>query len=122
MNSYRCKLSHPYGVKPPGNAYFESNTQILNSRRLGLGRLHGLSDENLLEFLSYLPATTVAQIIQTSKAFYVFGHHSDIWRDLTIREWNGHFIEYTQSWKDTFASMFIKLNNKNVQFEHHIPI
>jgi len=96
---------HPYGVQPSGNAYFCSAEES-SVRPRGLGRLlSALTDEALLEVLGFLDAAQLAACSVASRVLYVFAHHSDLWRDLTLRRWEGLPLEYLSSWKQTFMSL-----------------
>ena len=83
MAEFSTERGHPYGVKPPGNAYFAS-VEHKQVRRRGLGRIGVFSDEMLLDMLAHLDHQSVCQLAQTSRAMYVYCHASDIWRDLTL--------------------------------------
>mgnify|MGYP005991571319 CR=1 FL=1 len=96
---------HPYGVQPSGNAYFCSPEES-QVRPRGLGRvLSALTDEALLEMLGFLTAPELAACSVSSKVLYVYAHHSDLWRDLTLRRWEGLPLAYQSSWKETYMSL-----------------
>ena len=92
---------HPYGVLPEGNSFFCDQQELL-VRAYGLGGLRSMKDEALEEILSFLPSVDLAAVSLTSRAMYVFAHHSDLWRDLTLRAWPGRPINYVRSWKETY--------------------
>lgn len=78
MDSYTSSLPHPYGVLPAGNAYFieSEDKETLYRRYYGLGSLpNKLSDENIIDVLSYLNVDELVSIILSSKAFYVYAHY-----------------------------------------------
>eukprot|EP01041_Mallomonas_annulata_P002453 gene2453-4766_t len=101
MSSYTCRKSHPYGVQAPGNSFF-ADEKVVSVRRLGLGILNVLSDDTLLEILSYIDGNTLANTAASSRAIYVYAHHSDLWRDLVLRKWDGN-VEYVETWRDTYV-------------------
>lgn len=54
---------------------------------------------------------------------YIFSHHFDLWRDLTLKiSTNG--IDYQSSWKDTYAHMVWKSRGDNAGQEPtaHVPL
>ena len=87
---------HPYGVKPWGNYMLDGDGS--NIRESSLGKLRILKDENLLVILSLVSAKDLCHLAQSSKVLYVFSHHSDLWRDLTLKHIGGEFT-YTGHWK-----------------------
>ena len=93
---------HPYGVLPSGNAYFCSAEHSL-VRPKGLGPLMCIiGDEALVEILGYLNASDLSHTSICSRALYVYSHHSDLWRDVTLRRWENQPIQYVRSWKETY--------------------
>jgi hypothetical protein len=120
---------HPYGVKPSGNAYFCTQTEAM-VRPFGLGKhLRSITDEALLEMLSFLTPQELASLSACSRALYVYSHHTDLWRDLTLRKCEGIPIEYQSSWKETFMVSTQKSNNNynnndnnNIANVKHVPI
>jgi len=95
---------HPYGVKPLGNAYFCTQEEAA-VRPLGLGAgLARAPDEALLEILGFLTPSDLSCVGTSSRAFYVYAHHSDLWRDLTLRQWEGTPLQFRRNWKETFMS------------------
>ena len=92
---------HPYGVKPWGN--YMLNEDGPNLRETSLGNLQALTDETLLFVLSTMSARDLCTLGQVSRALYVFSHHSDLWRTLTLKDLGGEF-QYNGNWKDTYAS------------------
>jgi hypothetical protein len=94
---------HPYGVKPPGNAYFCTSIQA-QVRPRGLGAAKRIQDEALIEILGFLSATELGRISCTSRALYVYAHHSDLWRDLVLRKWEGKPLHFQCNWKETFMT------------------
>ena len=111
-------IPHPYGVKAEGNLLLAS-PMILQVRSQGLGNLSALIDENLLEILGYLNAKELCSVGVTSRACYVFSHHSDLWRDLTLRCLDGQ-IEYEATWRDTYVKK--SCDSINMKYIKHVPI
>lgn len=123
MNFYTSVL-HPYGVQPSGNFFWERDPIVRATRSRGLGLLSCLNDEALMEFLSFVSPVDLISLILSSRTFYVYGHFTDLWRDLTIRQWNGQCIEYINTWKDTFVYLYLKMERPHcpIQFTPHCPI
>ncbi|KAI9122018.1 hypothetical protein K1719_006707 [Acacia pycnantha] len=91
--------SHTYWVQPLGNLYL--NTGSINCRDTGLGNLHTLTDELLLEILGLLSGNDLGVLATVSKCFYVFTTHEPIWRNLVLENLSGGF-RYNGSWKSTY--------------------
>ena len=105
-------LSHPYGVKPLGNAFLAPD-EVRMVRQNGLGRFACIKDDELLlELLSFLSFREVVALNCVSRAFYVYSMHNELWRDITLRSHKGDFF-FTYTWKDTFAA--IHARDKNMQ-------
>lgn len=103
-------LSHPYGVKPPGNAFLATNEERM-VRQNGLGRFNCINDDELLmELLSFLSFREVVALNRVSRAFYVYSMHNELWRDIMLRSRKDDFFFY-HTWKDTFASTYSKEND-----------
>ena len=95
-------------------------------RRRGLGLLGVISDEAVLEILSFLDGRELSMILKVSRAFYVYGNYSDLWRDLTLRKFDGT-VDFISTWKDTFSKMTsakVTGSSSNIAeaFLPHIPI
>lgn len=122
MSKFRIKDSHPYGVLPSGNLYITTDEEKLLRRRRGLGRfLNSITDESLLEVLSFLTNKELARISLASKALYVYSHHSDLWRDLTLQTFLDEVVVYMESWKETFVSTWHRKFNLGKHFPH-VPL
>ncbi|RDX97039.1 F-box protein, partial [Mucuna pruriens] len=93
--------SHTHGVQPLGNLYLNSGST--NSRDTGLGYLHALSDELVLDILGFLDASCLGLLATVSKSFYVFTNHEPLWRNLVLDNLLGGF-RYNGSWKSTYVS------------------
>ncbi|XP_058738940.1 arginine-specific demethylase JMJ22 [Vicia villosa] len=93
--------SHTHGVQPLGNLYF--NPGSINSRDTGLGNLHTLTDELVLDILAFLDGTSLGVLASVSKSFYVFSNHEPLWRNLVLENFTDGF-QYNGSWKATFVS------------------
>jgi len=115
---------HPYGVVPLGNLYVTKDQDLLRRRRVGLGvALQAVPDEALIELLSFLSAEELAKVSRASRAFYVYAHHSDLWRDLTLRRFEGTGVSYRDSWKETFvATLYRNEPNRGGPHVKHVPI
>lgn len=113
----------PHGLKfDAGNALLLRDPYVVRKR--GLGVLRVMSDEAVLELLSFLDGNELAAVLKISRAFYVYANYSDLWRDLTLRNFDGCF-DYTCTWKDTFSKMMVDRVNSGgnkLQFEAHRPI
>eukprot|EP00257_Ricinus_communis_P018983 XP_015577832.1 F-box protein At5g06550 [Ricinus communis] len=92
-----------YGVQPLGNLYL--NPGSINSRNTGLGNLHTLTDELVLDILGLLDGTHLGILATVSKSFYVFANHEPLWRNLVLDNLNGAFL-FNGSWKLTYISSF----------------
>ena len=95
-------------------------------RRSGLGILRVISDEAIIELLGYFGGKELANILKLSRALYVFCNYSDLWRDLTLRTFDGN-VDFDCTWKDTFSRMTIAMLNENARenklcFSPHKPI
>ena len=142
MSVYTSKSPHPYGVLPTGSkslTRFRVATSILctktscilssgnalllkdpySVRRCGFGIIRVLSDEAILEMLSFLDGRELTRVLIVSRALYVYGNYSDLWRDLTLR--NSHdCVDFVGTWKDTFTKLMIGKTSK--VFQPHRPI
>lgn len=116
---------HPYGVRPGGALWIavsdvqrarkrpredhevdaENTSTEVSTRARGLGRLAFLSDQLLLDVLGCFNAVDLARVVQVSRALYVFGHHSDLWRALTLEQFGAamRFDHVGGSWKQTWV-------------------
>eukprot|EP01038_Epipyxis_sp_PR26KG_P016155 gene16155-21960_t len=104
---------HPYGVLPTGNSFFALSNQLI-VRANGLGvNFKILTDELITEIISFLNGKSVCNLSLTSRYLYVCSHHSDIWRDLVIRECGVNGINFVNTWKDTFMTALAINNNQN---------
>lgn len=92
--------SHTHGVQPLGNLYF--NPGSINSRDTGLGNLHTLTDELVLDILGFLDGNSLGVLACVSKSFYVFTNHEPLWRNLVLENFVDGF-QYNGSWKSTFV-------------------
>eukprot|EP00804_Cyclotella_cryptica_P022347 CCRYP_015915-RA/>CCRYP_015915-RA protein AED:0.15 eAED:0.15 QI:1372/1/1/1/1/1/2/1733/511 len=145
-------FGHPYGALPYGNIHFAASTSSDDERihpdhvrRSGLGQLCSLSDEQLLEVLSFVDGPSLAGgIVLCSRFLYVAGHHEELWRDLVLRKWGEvgfdvcnrsatkdgaactlndsceskderHQSHHTGCWKDIYALNFYKTQQSSTQ-------
>lgn len=101
-NGFKLKTSAKHGVQPLGNLYFV-NKGAVNVRNTGLGNLHVLTDELVLEILALLDAAHLGVLSTVTKSFYVFANHEPLWRNLVLEELKGDFL-FAGSWKATYVS------------------
>ncbi|KAJ3001028.1 hypothetical protein HDV02_000097 [Globomyces sp. JEL0801] len=100
---------HPYGIKPFGNSFLDSDNGIKPSKISGLGQFAILGDELLLRCLESFHPNLLPILSQTSKAFYIFTYHDDLWKQLVIKEYNGNF-QFKGNWRNTYK--FLKCPNQ----------
>lgn len=93
--------SDSHGVQPLGNLYFNPSSH--NSRNTGLGNLHTLTDELVLDILGLLEGTHLGVLSTLSKSLYIFCNHEPLWRNLVLESYKGGFF-FKGSWKSTFVS------------------
>jgi len=55
----------------------------------GMGALHVLSDEIMLELLGLLPASALVTLSRSSKSLYAFATHEEIWKALVLEAGEG---------------------------------
>lgn len=90
-------------VRPSGNELLEGGGGGGSVRSAGLGVLSVLSDQLLVEVLSYLPGEALFTLSAVSRALYAFSCYEDLWRTLVLSEYKGDFT-YFFSWRSTFAA------------------
>lgn len=96
---------HPYGVKPEGNAIMDMFLKkVTPCRDKGLGYMRVLPDSLLLNVLSYLDGKSLAKLSPCSKSLYVFSHHEDLWRTLTLTTYGSDWVYSKDGWKQTFRA------------------
>ncbi|XP_058087003.1 arginine-specific demethylase JMJ22 isoform X2 [Magnolia sinica] len=95
--------SNIHGVQPLGNLLLSHSPY--NSRNPGLGNLSSLPDDLLIDILSLLGPTQLAQLSIASKALYVFSNHDPLWRALVLDSLHSGF-SFTGLWKSTYVSAF----------------
>ena len=102
--------SHPYGVRPLGNALFDGEVGDAGARRRnsGLGSIAALSDELLLALLDWCTYTELGRLACTSRALYAFVHCDDVWRDRVYDDFHGDFTFCGRSWKQTYQGCVVK--------------
>lgn len=94
---------HPLGIKPSGNFLFESGDEgFVDSRRIGLGSLHALSDELICQILYHLESRDLCNLACTSKILYAWSHYDEFWKHLVISHYP-NFIWSGNCWRDAFA-------------------
>lgn len=108
--------SHTYGVQPLGNLYL--NPRSINSRDTGLGNLHTLTDELILEILGLLDGNHLGILATVSKSFCVFTSHEPIWRNLVLENLSDGF-RYNGSWKSTYIGAYHpSFDTSNIAFQN----
>ena len=111
---------HPYGAKALGNYLLENNSSH-DVRNLGLGRLALLSDENILELLSYLNGKDLAIMNKISRAMYVFSSHDVLWRNLVL-SLSPESLRFINNWKDSFVYLYCHKFSITNRIREHVPI
>ncbi|CAA7026818.1 unnamed protein product [Microthlaspi erraticum] len=96
------ETSREHGVQPLGNLYFV-NRGAVNVRNTGLGYLHGLTDELVVDILGLLDATSLGNLAAVNKSLYIFANHEPLWRNLVLDELKGEFL-FAGSWKSTYVA------------------
>lgn len=92
---------HLVGVQPLGAGLCAGR---LNIRGPGLGALAMLPDEIIVEIFGLLAPKDLIRLSSSSKALYCFSNHEDLWKALTIQEFEGRF-QFQATWKDTYVHM-----------------
>jgi hypothetical protein len=93
-------ISHPLAVQPLGN--YLLNPVTPTTKQLGLGSLVCLEDEIIMQILSqYLSVPALSSLMLVSRAFYVFSHEEEIWRNQTLNTYAGNFI-FKHNWRITY--------------------
>lgn len=116
--------SHPLGVLPGGNRFFDNQKTVHNHNHNNNMLLLNNDDDGKLWLQHILPfcdATSLSQIVQVSRYLYVLGHYSELWRDLVLRDCEVATTATTKrpidrmgkSWKDTYVLLFGKNNNSS---------
>jgi len=113
---------HPYGVLPAGNSFLYSSDTYIKVKMNGLGMIYSLSDEIIIDILSYLPHDSLARISACSRVLYVFSCHFELWRDLVLRYWPNHTLDYRVTWKDTFISSWLAREKSSQCYSNHEEI
>jgi len=96
MSEKKRGKRHPQGVQPEHYATLIGDHN--STRTNGLGMLHVLSDEAILNITSHVaPPKELAKLALVSKAFYCFSNHEDIWKSivLEVRRWLAAFFCFT---------------------------
>ncbi|KAI8051535.1 hypothetical protein BDF22DRAFT_691202 [Syncephalis plumigaleata] len=114
---------HPLGVRPEGNRFLDiadataTATAAAQQEKEGEGNVTSFydtrrkfarfPDELLLKLCQQLPATILARLEQTSKAFYAFVRHEENWKDRVLDTFGGQF-QYRNSWRNTFIATYAR--------------
>ncbi len=104
--------------------YFASQ-ELIMTRYYGLGpQFCKLADDTIGELLTYLSGVDLIHILQVSKVLYCYAHSSDLWRDITLREFDGKGIKYSKTWKDAYMFTYAAKNGSAAKMElkEHVPI
>lgn len=93
---------HPLGVQPE---HFRSLLGDENStRKKGLGSMHCLEDEVLLQILDVLSPQELGQLACVSKALYCFANHEDVWKGIVLQcEDVAQWVYHEMGWKATYV-------------------
>lgn len=92
--------SHPWGVKPRGNQYFDGGNA--EEVREGLGSFVVLDDATMVLVLSMLSAKDLARTGMSSRAMVVFCDHEPLWKDLLLKELGGNW-----SWRGNYRDTYV---------------
>jgi hypothetical protein len=77
------------------------------------------------QILELLQPRDLAQLAQASRAFYVYCHHADLWRETVLRicRQRGCSFAYQHSWKDTCVALLQQLHKpESTALLRHQPI
>jgi hypothetical protein len=122
MEQYEGTEGHPYGVLPMGNMYFASQSEIM-TRYYGLGQnLCKLTDELIGEVLGHLAGTDLMNVLQVSRTLYCHANSSDLWRDATLRDFEGKGIKYANNWRDAYMHTRAHHSPVPLKVADHTPI
>ena len=76
-------VPHPLGVRPSGNLYLSNNIEkSVEARKTSLGVFGALSEDLLVEVVSYLDAPQLVKLESVSRYMLAFSFHVDLWREL----------------------------------------
>lgn len=101
-------MSHPNGVVPEGNLLFSSNVRAsLRLRSDGLGLFYRMTDEQIIELLSFFDAESLIRLCMTSRVFHIFCTLDFVWRDIVLRECEKthQTIQFQSTWRKTYYNM-----------------
>lgn len=103
--SASCELAlttHPFGVCPLGNAYFNNEK---NPRPDLLGSLARFEDAFLVQFLiDWLDVRTMLHLSAASRYLYALVNTPRVWREKYIREKGGNIFKWPGSWRGVYAA------------------
>ncbi|CAG8591558.1 21785_t:CDS:2 [Cetraspora pellucida] len=96
-------IRHPLGIMPLGNYYIDSTEKGFrkNRRETSLGAFAHLTDEIILEIFGHLNVKELLTLGFTSQVLYCFSSFEELWKQLTIRMFNGDWWWYG-TWKLTY--------------------
>ena len=94
-------IMHPLGVKPGGNIWLAQDVAVMRAtRRASLGLFCAISEELLLEVLSFSDSDDLISLSAVSHHCRAFSFHPDLWRDLFWSSSRGN-RNFTTSWRDS---------------------
>ncbi|GBC05241.1 hypothetical protein RclHR1_06120005 [Rhizophagus clarus] len=107
-------MRHPLGIKPWGNYYLDQSNNNFKGdcRGSSLGNLAILTDDLILEILGIFDARDLLSLGLTSKVLYCFSTFDDLWKQLTIKKYNGDWY-----WQGTWKLTFLKRSYKEYCLE-----
>jgi hypothetical protein len=112
LGAMETTFQHPYGVLPYGNIYTEDTTSTTadSVRRRGLGVISIFNDDQILSILSFLDGTSLSMVTSCSRFLYVAAHQTELWRDLTLQEYNKNINSVIDFFEGTWKDMFVRIN------------
>ena len=88
ISTFMTISQHPLNLKPSGNAYTASS----NLRDTSIGLFAALPDELILDLLGHLDSRSLNALGSTSRGFFAFAYHDELWRLLFIRYAFSRFV------------------------------
>jgi len=86
---------------------------LTESRVLGFGNLHVLTDDLVVFILGQLPLIDLVNLSSTSGAFYVICNEDDLWKRHCLKRFPNSSFEFKGTWKQTLIESFPKGKNQN---------
>lgn len=98
--------SHPLGIKPLGNAWFDG---VQSTRSHDLGYFSKLEDAFLLQLLiEWLDAPSLLRLSAASRSFYALGNTPSVWREKYIADFHEDILVWHGSWRAMYAAAHLK--------------